>query len=153
MALIALLVALISIWFGGGLLDRSQETRLVKEVLFEWERLGRSFSARGGAWPVFEGSHHVAYMRELLARMGRQGLISPHKVRTLSFAPRLRRAGRSDETLFILLLPGRMVIFGLSAQTFDRIDRQVDGASDPGRGDFTGRQASDGNQMIGYWQL
>ena len=153
MALIALVVALVSIWFGAGLLNRSLETRLVNEVLFEWQRLGQGFAAGGGHWPEFKGSNHVVYMRALMERMRRQGLVSPQQARTLSFAPRLERMGSKDEQLFLLLLPGRMVIFGLSDNTFARIDGQVDGASGPARGDFTGRPSSDGNQMIGYWQL
>lgn len=153
MAIIALGVALISIWFGAGLLGRSQETRLIKEVLFEWQRLGQHFAAGGGHWPEFKGNNHVVYMEALLKQMGRQGVISSRQMRRLSFAPRLKRLGRADEQLFILLLPGRLVIFGLAAKTFARIDHLVDGASDPMHGDFTGRPASDGNQMIGYWRL
>lgn len=152
-AIIALFVALISIWFGAGLLDRSLETRLIKGVLFEWQRLGQSFAARGAPWPEFKGNNHVAYMEALLKEMRHQGLISPRQGRRLSYTHRLKRMGRANERLFLLLLPGRLVIFGLPAKTFARIDNQVDGVFDPVRGDFTGRPASDGNQMIGYWRL
>jgi hypothetical protein len=150
---ILLVVALISIWLGSGLVNHSLETRLVREVLFEWQRLGQRFGSGGGPWPNFEGNNHVAYMQELLSKMRHEGLISPQKARRLAYAPRLKRIGRPDERLFVLLLPGRMVVFGLSQRSFARIDRQVDGANDPARGRFTGRRASDGNQMIGYWQL
>jgi hypothetical protein len=153
MALIGLGLALISIWFGAGLLNRSLETRLIREVLFEWQGLGQHFTAGGGRWPEFKGNNHVAYMEALLKQMGRQGVISSRQMGRLSFAPRLKRLGRADEQLFILLLPGRLVVFGLTAKTFARIDHLVDGACDPRRGDFTGRSASDGNQMIGYWRL
>jgi hypothetical protein len=148
-----MVVALISLWFGGGLINRSLETRLIREVLFDWQRLGQRYAAGGGPWPVFEGNNHVAYMQELIARMRDQGLISPRKARRLAFAPRLKRIGRPDEGLFVLLLPGRMVIFGLSQASYARIDTRVDGAHDPARGRFTGRRATNGNQMIGHWQL
>jgi hypothetical protein len=146
-------IALITTWFGSGLVNHSLETRLVREVLFEWQRLGQRFGAEGGPWPVFEGNNHVAYMVELSSRMRTQGLLTPQQHDRLAFAPRLKRIGRPDERLFLLLLPGRMVVFGLSAKSFARIDMQVDGAHDPARGHFTGRRASDGNQMIGYWQI
>ncbi len=148
-----LFIALISTWFGGGLIRRSQETHLVREVLFEWQRFGQGFNARGGGWPVFKGSNHVAYMQELVKRMGRLGLISPQQMQRIGFTPRLKHLWRADEQLFLLLLPGRMVIFGLSAQTYAYIDGQVDGVNDPARGKFTGRPAVDENRMIGYWQL
>lgn len=150
---VALFIALISIWFGDGLINRSQETRFVKEVLFEWQRFGQGFNARGGVWPVFEGSNHVAYMQELVKRMGHLGVVSPQRLQRIGFTPRLKRLWRADEQLFLLLLQGRMVIFGMSAQTYARIDGQVDGVNDPARGNFTGRPAVDENQMIGYWQL
>ncbi len=153
MAIVALGVALMSIWFGLALIHRSIENRLIREVLFEWRRLGQTYAARGGRWPVFDGSNHAVYMRELQARLQREGLISLRRARRLSFAPRVARIGRRDERLFLLLLPGRMVVFGLTARTFARIDRQVDGAEDPARGSFTGRPASDGHHMIGNWQL
>jgi hypothetical protein len=152
-AFMALSVALISIWFGAGLLDRSLETRLIKDVLFEWQRLGQRFAAGGAPWPEFTGNNHVAYMEALLKKMRHQGLVSTRQVRRLSFAPRLKRMGRPDERLFLLLLPGRLVIFGLPTETFARIDNRVDGVFDPARGDFTGRAASDDNRMIGYWRL
>jgi hypothetical protein len=146
-------IALITIWFGSSLINHSLETRLVREVLFEWRRLGQRFGAEGGPWPAFQGNNHVAYMEELLARMRAQGLLTPRQHDRLAFAPRLKRIGEPDERLFLLLLPGRMVVFGLSAERFARIDTQVDGAPDPARGQFTGHRSSDGNQMIGYWQL
>ena len=152
-AAILLMVALITIGFGSRLINHSLEARLFQEVLFEWQRLGQRFGAGGGAWPAFEGHNHVAYMRALKRRMRQQGIVSPEKAHRLEFRPQLKRIGRPDEQLFVLLLPGRMVIFGLSPTTFARIDAQVDGASDPGRGLFTGTSASNGNQMIGYWQL
>jgi hypothetical protein len=152
-AVIALCAALIAVWFGAGLLDRGYKTRLIKDVLFEWQRLGQSYAAGGAPWPAFTGNNHVAYMEALLTEMRRQGLVSPRQARRLSFAPRLKRIGRADERLFLLLLPGRLVIFGLAPQTFARIDQLVDGRFDPARGDFTGRPSSDDNQMIGYWRL
>lgn len=152
-AAITLLIAVVTIGFGSRVINHSLEARMVREVLFEWQRLGQRFGAGGGAWPTFEGHNHVAYMRALKQRMRQQGLLSPGKAHRLAFRPRLKRIGKPDEQLFILLLPGRMVIFGLSPTTFARIDAQVDGASDPGRGHFTGSSASNGNQMIGNWRL
>jgi uncharacterized protein (DUF58 family) len=152
-ALFALAAALISIWFGAGLLDRSLETRLIKEVLFEWQRLGQRFSVEGANWPEFKGNNHVVYMEALLKQMQHQGQVSPRQARQLSYTPRLKRMGRTDERLFLLLLPGRLVIFGLPKETFARIDNRVDGVFDPARGDFTGRPASDSTKMIGYWRL
>jgi hypothetical protein len=148
-----LVVVLICLWFGSGLVNRSLETHLIQEVFFDWQRLGQRYHKGGGRWPVFKGNNHVTYMEELITSMRDQGFISPRKARRLAFAPRLKRIGRPDERLFILLLPGRMVVFGLSEESYARIDRQVDGAHDPARGSFTGRPASNGNQMIGYWQL
>jgi hypothetical protein len=91
-------------------------------------------------------------MEALLKKMRHQGLLSSREAGRLSFAPRLKRIGRTDEQLFLLLLPERLVIFGLPRATFARIDKQVDGVYDPARGDFVGRPASDGNKMIGYWR-
>lgn len=150
---IMVLVGLAAVWFGGRLMNRGLETRFIQDVLFGWQRLGQSYNAHGDAWPLFEGNNHVAYMQALVKRMHRLGLVSPQQSRQVTFSPRLKRLWRDDERLFILLLPGRLVVFGLSAQTYARIDRQVDGVNDPARGSFTGRPAADENQMIGYWQL
>lgn len=150
---VVVVMAVVVVWFGARLVERSLETRLIQDVLFEWQRLGQSYHAQGETWPLFEGSNHVAYMQALVERMQRLGLLSPQQSRQVDFSPRLKHFWREDERLFILLLPGRLVVFGLAAQTYARIDQQVDGVNDPARGSFTGRQAADKNQMIGYWQL
>jgi hypothetical protein len=147
-------IATIISWGGIQILNSSLESRYYKDFLLKWEVSLRAYDARGGIWPQFKGSNHLEYM-DNLARLMRAGRISPPlSNRQRPYMYRIKKVGwRKKEDTFLLCLPDRIIIYGLSKETFDRLDGFIDETGDPSRGRFTGQPGKDGKTYIGRWRL
>jgi hypothetical protein len=148
-----LLVGALTIWGGFGLIDRVMEVRLLSSYLLRWEACLTAFGAQQGQWPLFSGHNHVAYMDGLTNAMARSGIRPPASNTAAPYRYHLVKFGSPDEDLFLLGLRDRMVIFGLSAQSMQRLDRLVDGRAGLNSGRLTGRPATVQGAYIGQWRL
>lgn len=147
------LIGFLVIWFGSRMVAHAVEVRLLKDFLLHWEIRALSFNAEQGAWPEFSGSDQVAYMRSLISRMSLNGMTPPVSNGPNSFEYRLRGFGDDREDIFVLVLPDRMVLYGISPETLEFIDRAVDGRADLARGHITGKAGKNLDTRIGQWHL
>ena len=148
-----LMAAALTIWGGFGLINRVMEVRLLNSYLLRWEACLTAFSAQQGQWPIFSGHNHVAYMDGLTHAMARLGIRPPTSNTAAPYRYHLVKFGSADEDLFVLGLHDRMVIFGLSDHSMQRLDRLVDGRAGLNSGRITGRPATLQGAYIGQWRL
>jgi hypothetical protein len=148
-----LLIGVMVLWFGSKMVARAVEVRLFKDFLLHWEVHTRSFDAEQGAWPEFTGSNQAAYMRSLISRMARNGMTPPASNGPSSYEYRLRGFGDDREDIFVLVLPDRMVLYGIRPDTLEFIDRAVDGRADLAKGLITGKVGKNSDTRIGQWHL
>ena len=140
-------------WTGSGLINRGLDIRLFKDYLLGWEICLTEYSDRQGQWPVFRGDNHTAYMDRLVAGMTYLGISPPASNTTAAYRYRIKKFGRADENIFVLCLPDRMVIFGLSKQSLLQIERLVDRHVDLNAGRITGHAGKEPGAYIGQWRL
>jgi len=147
-------IAGIVLWGGIRILNSSLESRYYKDFLLKWEISLRAYDTRGGGWPRFTGNNHLEYMDNLvkLMRAGKISLPLPNRHRPYVY--RLKKLGWfKEEDTFLLCFPDRIILYGLSKDTFDRLDGFIDEARDPSQGRFTGHPGKDGKAYIGRWRL
>ena len=143
----------LALWGGSRIINYSLDSKFYKDFLLEWEASLRSYSVKSGIWPHFSGSNHVEYMDNLTRLMGRSGISPPQSNTGRSYVYRIKKIAREDDDVFILCFSKRIVLYGISKDTFTRIDRFVDGRPGKEIGFFTGRVSKDGRTMIGLWRL
>jgi hypothetical protein len=148
-----LLGVVLVLWTGLGLVNRGLEMRLFKDYLLRWEVCLTEYDARQGVWPVFSGDNHTAYMDRLVAGMTHLGIAPPGSNTKTMYRYRIEKFGGADEKIFVLCLPDRMVIFGLSKQSLLHIERLVDQHVDLSSGRITGRPGKEPGTYIGQWRL
>ncbi|HDG97512.1 MAG TPA: hypothetical protein ENG73_05000 [Desulfobacterales bacterium] len=142
-----------AVWAGSALINYSLDTKLYKDYLLVWIVCGQRFNEKQVPWPSFDGTNHIAYMSELVRRMRRAGITPPDSNTKVPYAYLLDRLWEKEEKIFVLLLPDRMIIYGMSRPTFEKVDDQVDGTVDLGRGRFKGKVSKDGTTIIGMWGM
>ncbi len=141
-------------WGGIRMINRSLESRYYHDYLLKWEVSLRAFGARGGTWPRFKGGDHVAYMDTLIARMRKKGISLPAANRQRPYLYRIDLVGwRTKENTFILCFPDKVILYGLSKETFYRLDGFIDETLNPRRGRFTGNPGKEGRTYTGRWRL
>jgi hypothetical protein len=145
-------VALV-LWTAFELINRGLEIRLFKDYLLRWEVCLTEYGGRQGQWPVFSGDNHRDYMDHLIAGMTHLGIAPPASNAETAYRYRMEKFGGADENIFVLCLPDRMVIFGLSKQSLLHIERLVDQHVDLSSGRITGRPGKEPGTYIGQWRL
>jgi hypothetical protein len=148
-----LLGAAMVLWTGFGLINRGMDIRLFKDYLLRWEICLTEYGDRQGQWPVFTGDNHTAYMDRLIAGMTCLGIAPPASNTKAAYHYRIKKFGQADENVFVLCLPGRMVIFGLSKQSLLQVERLIDRHVDLSNGRITGRPGKEPGAYIGQWRL
>jgi hypothetical protein len=146
-------IASIIFWAGLRMADRGLEMRFVNGYLKRWEVGLSDFSARQGQWPVFKGNNHVAYMETLVERMGQIGLRPPGSNTPDAYRYRIDRFCGRDEEIFILCLSDRMLLFGMSQSTMNRLDKAVDLQPGLDRGRLVAWPGKNQETLIGQWRL
>ncbi len=147
-----LVAAGLSIFGGIALINNSLETKFYKDYLLKWQVSTQAFFEKGGRWPSFTGNNHGEYMDQLVEEMQKHGIEPPRSNTARPYAYRLDRIGQEKEEIFVLCLPERMVVFGMSEKTFERIDRYVDGVADLDKGRFRGRSGKKSSTIIASWE-
>jgi hypothetical protein len=146
------LIALM-VWGGSRLINYSLDSKFYKDFLLQWETSLRSYSAKSGIWPHFSGSNHVEYMNNLCQLIERAGISLPKSNTGRSYVYRIKKIGKEQDDIFILCFLNRIILYGISKDTFTRIDRFVDGELSKEKGFFTGHLSKDGRTYIGLWRL
>lgn len=144
---------LTTLWFGFYISNNALEIRFLKKYLLQWEVCLRAFQAHQGRWPDFSGGNHVAYMDELVRRISREGIVVPCSNTGGAYYYRISKLGRADESIFVLVLHDRLILYGISEKTLGKLDRLVDGRIDLNGGQVSGSAASDRLTFIGQWRL
>jgi len=70
-----------------------------------------------------------------------------------SFIYRMNKIGSTDEQLFLLCFANRIIVYGMSKETFERVDNFVDGKISAEKGFFTGYPSKDKKTYIGLLKL
>lgn len=146
------LIALM-VWGGSRLINYSLDSKFYKDFLLQWEASLSSYSVKSGIWPHFSGSNHVEYMDNLNQLMSRSSVSLPKSNTGRSYIYRIKKIGKEQDDIFILCFSDRIILYGISKDTFTRIDRFVDGELSKEKGFFTGHLSKDGRTYIGLWRL
>jgi len=152
LVLYAGIIALV-LWGGSRIINYSLDSKFYKDFLLQWEASLRSYSAKIGIWPHFSGSNHIEYMDNLTRLMGRSDTLPPQSNTGRSYVYRIKKIGREEEDIFLLCFSNRIILYGISKDTFIKIDRFVDEEPGKDKGLFTGRLSKDGKTYIGLWRL
>lgn len=148
------MVALITLWAGFRLVNHGLESRFFNDYLLQWEVSMQAYSVRQGFWPQFTGSNHVDYMNRLTQAMKAAGVQPPKSNTDVTFQYQISPLGGEDEDIFVLCFHNRLLLYGLSRNTINRIDRCVDHHADLKRGRITGYPGHhSANTYIGMWRL
>ncbi len=139
------------LWGGAKALDYFADYRFYRGFLEEWRMGFLEYSASGRPWPQFGGWNHAEYMNNLVAAMRREIDFQPPKGDRVAYKYHLQKQQEETQNIFLLALPGRMVIYGLSPSTAKRVDAMVDGHSDLSRGDFTASLTATETSMTATW--
>ncbi len=141
----------VAFWAGVKALDYFADYRFYRGFLEHWRRGFLEYSASGHPWPEFGGWNHAEYMNNLVTAMGREIAFQPPEGDRVAYKYHLRKQQEQSQDIFLLALPGRMVIYGLSPTTAKRVDAMVDGHGDLTRGDFTASLTTTETSMTATW--
>ena len=136
-----------------------QITNLVLDINFihhyldPWEVQVVALRSQGGVLPQFTEHNPADYMRALVSMMRAHGVQPPDSNTQVEFVYRLNRFGEKTRSILLVYVDGRMILYGLPASTFDRLDRHIDGLADPLNGRFTGEWSADRITRIGSWRF
>ncbi len=143
----------LSLWAGIALINHSLGARLYKDFLLGWEVAAVTYTEQGGVWPPFSGGNHVEYMEQVTRLFCSRGLSLPESNTGRPYLYRFDKIGAPEEDIFLLCFSQRIILYGLSSNTFTLLDSYIDGKDDPEEGRFQGRLSRDGISYTGVWQL
>ena len=146
------LIALV-VWGGSRLINYSLDSKFYKDFLLQWETSLRSYAVKSGIWPHFSGSNHLEYMNNLSRLIERADISLPKSNTGRSYIYRIKKIGKEQNNIFILCFFNRIILYGISKDTFTRIDRFVDGELSKEKGFFTGYLSKDESTYVGLWRL
>lgn len=144
-------LCIVVLWSGSALINYSMLIKLYKDYLMKWQVAAQTYAESGLEWPVFNGANHSEYMGALVGRMRKAGIEVPRSNTAVPYTYVLDRLWGRDERIFVLVLPEKTVIYGLSMRTFERMDVYVDGKVDMGRGRLIGTVGKDGQSIVAIW--
>ncbi len=150
--LYACVIALAS-WGGIRLINYSLDSKFYRDFLLKWDISTRNYSREIGDWPIFTGSNHLKYMEKLTQSLERSSFPAPKSNTNRSFSYRMNKIGSTDEQLFLLCFANRIVVYGMSKETVERVDNFVDGKINAEKGFFTGYPSKDKKTYIGLLKL
>lgn len=146
-------ILMFTAWGGARLIGYSLDTRFCNEYLINWETAVRALAVTQVNWPTFNKNNHVAYMDRLVDMMQKADIPIPASNTVRPYVYRIKKIGDPENKLFVLCLPNRIIVYGLSDRTFKTVDVSIDGGFDLHKGQFTGYPAQDGLTYTGRWQL
>lgn len=123
------------------------------EYLQPWETRLIAIRHQIALWPPMDTGDPGAYMRGLVKIMSANGLAPPKSNTKEAYVYRIRKIGERTQQVLVKATLEQMVIYNLPVSTFDRLDRFIDGRSDPAAGRLTGRWSTDGVTRIADWRM
>ncbi len=141
------------IGFGSRLVNHTLDALFYHEFLSQWETALMAFRYQAGNYPVFTGGNHRNYMELLVEAMNLKAVAVPASNTGLPFIYIIDKIGAKAETVFLLALNDRIVLFNLPPQTIRMLDKTIDGRLDLSGGILTGMLSHDGMTYIGTWRL
>jgi hypothetical protein len=141
-------------WGGVKLINYSLESKYYNDFLLKWEVSLRTFDAGGGTWPHFNGGNHSEYMENLVRVIQKRNISLPASNTKHPYVRRINKIGwDKEEDTFLLCFSNRIIIYGISKETLNRIDAYIDTGGNPEQERFTGYISKDGKSYIGLWRL
>jgi hypothetical protein len=143
----------VALWAGIVLINYSLDSKFYNDYLLKWEVALRAYNQESTPWPYFSGGNHVEYMEKVTQLMRSKALSPPASNTERPYVYRLDRIGDSEEDIFLLCFSQKIILYGISSKTFDRLDAQIDGRDGTKKGHFTGRLSKDGYTYVGLWLI
>ena len=147
---IYLAASVLVVWGAGRITNYAQDARFYRTYLKPWEMRLLALRYKPVEWPVYIESNPATYMQAVTRVMQVNGVQPPESNTDFGYTYRLQKFGDEVHQILLVFRDNHLVIYGLPRITFDRLDRFIDGSSDPDRGNFTGRWSTDRVTRIGY---
>lgn len=125
------------IFFGIKLINRSIDSKFYLNYISQWEITCKKSISVGIRWPAYRPEDKNSYMESLTEKCKNSGIGLPKSNTNFSYIYEINKIGDHKSTVFILCLPAKIIMFGLSNPTMKRIDNYVDNKVDLSSGKFT----------------
>lgn len=134
-------VILLTAWGGTRAINYSIDSKFYKDFLVKWEVSIKTYNHIQAQWPGFTGDNHVPYMDQLVHDMQRNQIVLPLSNTQFSYIYIMDKIGPGHQKckIFVLCFPDKMILYDLPQESFERIDRFIDGRVTPNMGQFQGR--------------
>lgn len=146
-------VALLVLWGGRRMVNYALDARFFRDYLLQWETLMTELQYQTFEWPPYSEGDPVGYMQTLIQRMAAAGLKVPESNTAKGFIYRIGKLGHEPQQILLVCRAEGIRVYGLAPSTFQRLDRFIDGRSDPHSGRFTGQLSMDQISYIGKWKI
>ena len=146
-------VALLVVMGAHRLTDYTIDLAFYQDYLVPWEVSLMAWRQKQIEWKTDDGHDPVAYMQDLVLQMQAKGLQPPQSNTARAYVYRLNRFGAHARQILLVYKDGRIILYGLPPSSFERLDRFIDGHSDPQSGEFTGQWSSDQVTRIAQWHI
>jgi hypothetical protein len=150
---IYVMAAVMMMWGVRITVNYALDVRFYQTYLSQWRVRLLAMQDQAPGWPEFDGRDSVRYMETLVAFMSKKGVRPPQSNTDRPFIYRLAKFGDRAQQILVVFDHNSIMLFGLPATTFDRLDHFIDGVADPDHGDFRGRWSSDQISRIGRWKI
>lgn len=147
------LVATGMVWLGSRMINYALDAKFYNDYLSGWEVALIKYRHQSGNYPEFSGGNHKQYMEKLVQTMTHSMAPPPASNTDQPFVYSIDKIGRKVQTVFILALSDRMVIYNLPLETIHMLDKVIDGQHDFTVGHFIGFKSNDNVTYIGIWKL
>lgn len=146
-------VALLVVMGAHRLTDYTLDLVFYRDYLVPWEVSLMAWRQKQIDWKTDDGHDPLAYMQNLVLQMQAKGLQPPQSNTPRAYVYRLKRFGAHARQILLVYKESHILLYGLPQSCFDRLDRFIDGQSDPAGGEFTGRWSSDQMTRIAQWHI
>lgn len=130
-------VAFCTVYIGIKLINRSIDSNFYIDFLSEWEITCKKNISEGVKWPKYNPKQKKLYMEQLVEICKSSGISLPESNTNFSYIYEINKIGVPEQPVFVLCLPSKIVIFGLSRTTIERIDNYIDKQTNFASGNFT----------------
>lgn len=148
-------VIILTAWGGIRAINYSIDSKFYKDYLVKWEVSIRLLNQIQTTWPVFTGNNHVQYMDQLVHHMKNNQIARPASNTQFSYIYIMDKigSGQGEQKIFVLCLPDKLILYDISKESIERVDRFVDGIAGSDMGRFQ-CQLNKGNSLYTCaWKL
>lgn len=135
--LLYLFVAFCTIFIGVKFINHSIDSKFCINFLSEWEITCKKSISVGVKWPSYNPGQKKLYMKQYVESCQSAGIKLPESNTNYSYIYEINKIGAQKQPVFVLCLPSKIVIFGLSETTIERTDNFIDKKTNFTTGNFT----------------